>query len=337
MDALHHVLGIRVGQQEGADGRHAEGPVHHPPRPHPVRHPATDHTEQAGRDRIARRQHAGVAHVHAIGAHQVVRQPKRQRHEATEHEEVVQREPPHLQVLQWRHLLGERHRLHAFATALLQRRVFLAEEEEQHRSDGQRDGPDLGDHGPAGRHHHQRRQQLGHRRADVAGTEDPQRSALLAGREPLRDVGHAHREVAAGDAHAQRGDQELGVGLCIGEHPGGHCATQHHQHHHLAATELVRPDAEEDPADRTGQHRGGDQQAELGVIQAKLLTDLDADDRKDHPHREAHGEGERAQPQRTLLLPGTGGGKGLVHGVSSFNGGQPISASASISSSPRTG
>ncbi|KAG0919476.1 hypothetical protein G6F32_016129 [Rhizopus arrhizus] len=111
----------------------------------------------------------------------------------------------------------------------------------------------------------------------------------------------------------------------------------HHQHHHLAATELVRPDAKEHTADRTGQHRGGDQQTELGVVQSELLADLDADDREDHPHGETHGKSESAQPQRTLLLPGTGGGKSLVHGVSSFTMGQPISASASISSSQRTG
>ncbi len=48
---------------------------------------------------------------------------------------------------------------------------------------------------------------------------------------------------------------------------------------------------------RAAQNRRADQQAELGVVEAELLLDADADDRENRPHGEADGEGERADAQ----------------------------------------
>jgi hypothetical protein len=167
---------------------------------------------------------------------------------------------------------------------------------------------------PAVRHHHHRREQLGHRRADVAGAEDAQRGALLFLREPLGDIGDAHRERTAGDAHRQRRQQELRIGLGVGQHPGGAGTGQHHQAEHDAAAVLFGPHAQEQADQGAGEDRGGHQQAELGIAQAQVLLDLDADDRKDRPHREAHGEGEGAAPQGQVLLAlGRNGGYG-AHG-----------------------
>ena len=56
-------------------------------------------------------------------------------------------------------------------------------------------------------------QEFGHGRADIAGAENAERRALLAGLVPARNIGDADRERAAGDADAQRRDQELRIGV----------------------------------------------------------------------------------------------------------------------------
>ncbi len=43
---------------------------------------------------------------------------------------------------------------------------------------------------------------------------------------------------------------------------------------------------------------------EFGFIEAEILFDLDADDRKDCPDREAHRECQRADPNGAVLIAG---------------------------------
>jgi hypothetical protein len=51
-----------------------------------------------------------------------------------------------------------------------------------------------------------------------------------------------------------------------------------------------------------GQDRGGDQKAELGIVQTQLALDGDADDGKDRPDRETGGEGDGAQAKGARLV-----------------------------------
>ena len=111
-------------------------------------------------------------------------------------------------------------------------------------SHDQRGRPDLGDGLPAHRHHHERREELGHRRADIACAEYAERRALpLLGIE-FGDVGHADREGAAGNADAKRRDQQLGIAVGIGGEEGGDRREHHDPGEDAAAAELVGPDAQ---------------------------------------------------------------------------------------------
>ena len=67
---------------------------------------------------------------------------------------------------------------------------------------------------------HERRAELGHRRADIAGAENAERGALLLRRIPARHIGDADRERAAGDADPERGDQELNVSMGVNQQEG---------------------------------------------------------------------------------------------------------------------
>ena len=181
VDAVDDVVGRRIGQHEGADRRDAEGQVHDRPRAVAVREVAAIDAEQAGRDREGGGQHAGHLDVEAVDADQVARQPERQRDEGAEDEEVVEREAPDLQVLAAAPAAA------ACRLALLPWRgarpapgSSLVVNQKKERHDDQRGRPDLRHGLPAEGHHHEGRDELGHRRADVAGAEDAERRALLA-------------------------------------------------------------------------------------------------------------------------------------------------------------
>jgi hypothetical protein len=64
---------------------------------------------------------------------------------------------------------------------------------------------------------HERREKRRHRRADVAGTEDVERIALLLGRIPARYIGNANRERTAGDPDAEPRQQHLRIRVSIGQ------------------------------------------------------------------------------------------------------------------------
>ena len=169
--------------------------------------------------------------------------------------------------------------------------------------DGERDRPDLRDRLPAVGDHDEGRDELGDGGADVAGAEDAERGALLAPSDTsLRDVGDADRERAAGDADAERREQERRVVVGEGEKPGCDRRRQHHRRIDDAAAVLVGPDAEHQADQRAGQDRRADQQAELGLGEPEVLLDLNADDRKDRPDGEADGEGNGGEPERPSLV-----------------------------------
>ena len=302
-DALHDVLGGRIGQQEAGGDRHAERPVHHAARAVLVGEHAAVDAEQAGRHRVGGADHAGGGDVEAVDADQIARQPQRQRHERAEHEEVVEREAPHLDVLQglqhgaaaapaWRRSCG--------GPASCGSSSRHEPEHDGHHGDG--DGPDVGDRLPAVGDHDEGGDELGDGGADVAGAEDAERGALALLRIPLGDVGDADRERAAGDADAERGQQERRIVVGEGEQPGRHRRRQHHGRVDDAAAVLVGPDAEHQADQRAGQDRRADQQAELRVVEPQVILDLHADDGKDRPHRKADREGDRGEPQRPSLV-----------------------------------
>ena len=172
--ALNDIIGRRVGQHEQEQHGKAEGPVHDRPRAELVGQVPAIGTEQRGRQAERGRRHARRAHVNAIDVDQVVRQPQRQRHEGAKDEEVVHREAPDLQVLQWRELLCKAGGLGPRPAPFDQRRVILGKDEEDHAHQRKGGGPDVGHALPAIGDHDEGGDELGHRSADVASPEDAQ-------------------------------------------------------------------------------------------------------------------------------------------------------------------
>ena len=92
------------------------------------------------------------------------------------------------------------------------------------------------------------------------------------------------------DAHTQRRQQ---VGLVVVREGQKECrgrCCDHDDAEHRAPAILVRPYAQHEPDERTRQDRRADQQAEFRFAETQLLFDLDSDDRKDRPDREADRE-----------------------------------------------
>jgi hypothetical protein len=262
-----------------------------------VAQPAADRAQDAARQREARRQQRRGADVEAELADVVLHHPQAQGDVAAEDDRVVLAVLDDGRILQGVQLVGEadvaRHEV---------RRVAGAQHpEQQHRSehDG---GVDLRHHGPAEGHDQRRRDELVDRRAGVAGAVDAHRKALPVLREPARDVGRADRERAAGQADEQADHEEVPERRGVGHQPDRRHRARHQQRHHDAAAVLVGPDAERHADQRSGQHRRGRQQAELGGVEAQRLPDRDADHAEHHPHHEAHGECERADQQHRQRL-----------------------------------
>ena len=149
-------------------------------------------------------------------------------------------------------------------------------------------------------HEHEGGQEFRHRGADIAGAEDAERRALFLGREEGRDIGHADCKGGAREAHAERGDQGLGVGARVGQQEGRYRCREHGQRADEPAAVTGRPGTKQDTDKRAGQDRHADQQAELRLSEVEVLLDPDADDREDRPDRKADGEGEGREPQRAL-------------------------------------
>ena len=123
VDATHDIVGRRIGQHEGADDADQERPVHHTARAVAVRQMPAIGAEHARRQREHRRHHARGLDVDAVDVDHVARQPQRQRDEGAEHEEVVEREAPDLDVLQRLKLKPCTGRLLAAGAPLAQHRI----------------------------------------------------------------------------------------------------------------------------------------------------------------------------------------------------------------------
>ncbi len=173
------VVGWRIGQHEGADHRDEERPVHHPPRAIAVGEMAAIGAEHARREREQRRCHAGSLDVDAVDVDQVLRQPQRQCDEGAEHEEVIEREAPDLHVLQRLELEPRAAWLLIARAARLDHRIFIGEQPEGDAHDADRERPHLRDGLPAISDEDERRDELRHRSADIAGAENAERRALL--------------------------------------------------------------------------------------------------------------------------------------------------------------
>src|SRR5690606_20460862 len=115
--------------------------------------------------------------------------------------------------------------------------------------------------------------------------------------EELRDVSHADRKGAARDSHAERCDQKLGVSVGERGEESRDRGEDHDEREDASPAELVRPDAQKDARERSGQDRRPDKEPELGLAEAELVLDLKSDDREDRPHREARGERNRTPPK----------------------------------------
>src|SRR5690606_7249101 len=148
----------------------------------------------------------------------------------------------------------------------------------------------------------ERSQELRDGGADIASTEDAEGSSLLARRIPSRHVGDADGERAARNADAECGNEHLWEGLGIGEEPGGHGRREHDHRVDPPAAVLIRPNAQDDADQRSGENRGSDEKPELGFAQPQFIFYLDSDNRKYGPDGEADGKRYRRKPERLVLL-----------------------------------
>ena len=167
---------------------------------------------------------------------------------------------------------------------------------------GQHDGIDLRRLFPAEGQHQEGRPEVGDGSPDIADAEESQGRSLMLLVEPLGGIGDADDEGSAGKTHTECGNEENLVGPHLRQEPAGHGGGQHLQGEDQPASELFCPYAEEDPADRSGQDRRSDQDAELRLRETEVLLDLDADDGKDRPDGKADGKGECAQAQGFQLI-----------------------------------
>ena len=210
----------REGQDRSRDRRHREDAIHHGPRALTVRQEAAIGAEQAAGDRVAGGKHPSRFDVEAVGADQIARQPQRQRDETAEGEEIVECEAPDLRVLQRRKFLRQGLARQVARLARQEFRIVVGREPEDDSHHGKDGRPDFGHSMPAEGDEHEGGHEFRHRRADIAGAEDAERRALLLSREEGRDIGHADRKGAAREAHAESGDQGLGVGVRVGQQEG---------------------------------------------------------------------------------------------------------------------
>ncbi|MCY1408149.1 hypothetical protein D9M71_234660 [compost metagenome] len=295
------VAGRRIAEQEGAQRRYAQGPVHHPARAVAVGQPAAEDAEHRRRHRVERGDGAGGGQAQAVDLHQVVRQPQREGDEGAEDEEIVEREAPDAQFGQRRQLLGQRDGAGLAGSGL---GIGLGEQDEADAHCAEHRRVHQGGAAPAQGQQQERGGEVGQAGADVAGAEDAQRRALPAGLEPGGGIGRADDEAAARQTHAQRRHQQhreaVGEGQQVHADGGG----QHQDAEHPASAVAVCPQAEEDPRDGTGQHRRGHQQAELGVGQAELFADLQAEDREQRPDGKAEGKGQCREAKGPILVTG---------------------------------
>ena len=259
-------------------------------------------TKDAGRERKRRRGHACGADIDAVDVDQVMRQPQGKSHEGAEHEKVVEREAPDLQVLERRQFCRNARSLATRLAPCLEYGIVLGENEEDHGNRRQRERPYVGHRLPAKGDHDERSAELGHGRADIAGAEYAQCRTLLLARIPMRDIGDTDCKRATRQANAECRDQEHRKCFRLGQQPGSHRRQQHLDRENQPTAILFGPDAQHQPGQRTGEDRRCNQDAELRLIEPELGFDLHADDRKDRPNCKTDCECDGAEPQCAVLV-----------------------------------
>ena len=180
--------------------------------------------------------------------------------------------------------------------------VVIGEEPERDRGDQHRRGIDLRHHLPAEHHHQRGGHELGDRGARVAGTEHAHREPLVLTLEPARAVGDADREGAAGEADEEAGDEELPVLGGVADEVDRQYGAQHQHEEDDATAVLVGEHAERQANQRARQHRGGREQAELGLVEGEDFLDRDPDHREQHPDSKTNGESGGAHHEHGHLL-----------------------------------
>ncbi len=288
----HGEVGLWIREQEQADPAHPQHPPGDLVCTELVRHHATHRAQHATGQGEAGRQQRRHADVQTELAHVVLHHPQRERHVTAEDDAVVLAVLEHLGVLERLELVHERHVARHEVVG-----VAVGEEPEQHHR-AQHDGRvHLRHHGPAKRHQQHRRHKLVDRSTRVARAVHAHGHALAVFREPARHVGRTDRERAAGQTHEQADGEEVPVGGGVAHEPDRRHGDGHEDGHHDAAAVAVGPDAQRHAHQRTGEHRRGHEQAELGGVEVERFLDRDADDAEHHPHHETHGEGQRADDQ----------------------------------------
>ena len=265
-DRLHQIVGRRIGQNEGADDRDEECPVHHAAGAVAIRKMAAIGPEYAGGKREQRRHHAGSLDIDAVDVDEVLRQPQRQRDERAEDKEIIKREAPHLDIFQRCKLQPRAGGLLVSLPTCADDRVFVREDpkDNSHQCDDQ--SPDLGDRLPAIGNQHERREKFRHGGTDVAGAKDAKRCALLARGIEARDVGDPDGKRAARNADKQRRNQEFRVGVRPGQQICGDRCCEHDDRIDAASAILISPDSQHQANQRSAENWRPDQQTELGII-----------------------------------------------------------------------
>ena len=302
---------LRVAHDKEHHQRDDERRIHHEPGAPFVGHPAAKCAEDRAGQRVQTRENTRRRQFQPVRTDIVARQEAGQGDECAKDKEVIGREAPDLQVPKRFQLRARRDRPLARLLALLLHWVGLGEQIKQHRSGGESDRIDPRRAFPAHGDNQERGGKVRHRSADVPSPENAQRRALMLFVEPARGVGDADDERASGQSQAKRCDQEDLVGLHRCQQPDTDRRDQHLQGKHDAPAELLGPDAEEDPADRSGQDRCRDKQAKLRIAQAEVLLNLDADDRENRPDCKANRKSESAEAQRTILIRARNAIKGV--------------------------
>ena len=229
-------------------------------------------------------------------------QPQRQSDERAEHEKVVKRKAPDLQIFQRRELLRQGWRLGARFASGDQLRIVLRQKEEQHPQDRQSGRPDIGHPVPAIGNHDEGGHELGHSRPDIACAENAKRGALMARVIPAADIGNADDEGPARKPDAQGRDQIHDISIRQRKRPGSNRCQKHLTRKYQPTAIFFGPDPKEQAGHGAGQNWRRHKQPELRVTQAQLGLDGDANDRKNRPNRETGGKGDRAQAQGARLI-----------------------------------
>ena len=235
----------------------------------------------------------------------------RKRHEAAEHEEIVQAEAPHADGLQ-----GDQPLTEGFLSASCRYAGFGGEKED-HSRHRKHHRIDLRELSPLVELLTIVRQPIQHprctyrreRRAGVPCAEYPQGRSLQSRGKPYGCVGDADRKTCAGKTEPQAGHEEMPIGVAIADQEHGDCGHEQKQAVYDPAAPFIRRQTQWQAKDRAGEHRDPDEPSHLGripVMYAVVHQERD-EHTVHHPRGEADRECERVDgenpPRSTLVFP----------------------------------